>query len=242
MSLRCSLHRTAAAVLLAVCTAARPAGIPTYDVIDDVNSKMELAQWLTQLADNITMIQQYAAQIQNLQQQLRSMNGSRMLGALLRSPALDNYVPPNAQALLEGVSAHGFAGLSAAARALRAQSMAYGCEGTLTLQQRRQCESSLGTPYQERAILVEAMNKAGQRVNVINGLMNAINGTTDQAAKLEMIARLNGEQAALANEGTRVQMLAATLENQRRTEEAEQAARTAEMLQRKGRLSDYLKF
>src|SRR5688500_5237130 len=104
MSLRCFLHRTAAAVLLAVCTAARPAGIPTYDVIDDVNSKMELAQWLTQLADNITMIQQYAAQIQNLQQQLRSMNGSRMLGALLRSPALDNYVPPNAQALLEGVS------------------------------------------------------------------------------------------------------------------------------------------
>jgi type IV secretion system protein VirB5 len=232
----------AAAALLAVCAAARPAGIPTYDLIDDINSKMELMQWLSQLADNITMIQQQYAQIQQLQYQLSSMNGSRMLGALLRSPALDNYVPPNAQALIQGVAMGGFDGLTAAARALRAQSMTYGCDGTLTLQQRRQCESALGMPYQERAMLVEAMNKASQRVSVINGLMNAINGTTDQAAKLEMIARLNGEQAALANEGTRVQMLAATLDNQRRTEDAEQAARTAEMLQRRSRLSDYLRF
>jgi type IV secretion system protein VirB5 len=232
----------AAAALFAVCAAARPAGIPTYDLIDDINSKMELMQWLSQLADNITMIQQQYAQIQQLQYQLSSMNGSRMLGALLRSPALDNYVPPNAQALIQGVAMGGFDGLTAAARALRAQSMTYGCDGTLTLQQRRQCESALGMPYQERAMLVEAMNKASQRVSVINGLMNAINGTTDQAAKLEMIARLNGEQAALANEGTRVQMLAATLDNQRRTEDAEQAARTAEMLQRRSRLSDYLRF
>jgi type IV secretion system protein VirB5 len=78
-------------------------------------------------------------------------------------------------------------------------------------------------------------------VNVINGLINAINGTTDQAAKLEMIARLNGEQAALANAATQVQTLSATLDNQRRVEDAEQAARTAEMLQRRGRLSDYLR-
>jgi hypothetical protein len=56
-----------------------------------------------------------------------------------------------------------------------------------------------------------------------------------------MIARLNGEQAALANAATQVQTLSATLDNQRRVEDAEQAARTAEMLQRRGRLSDYLR-
>jgi type IV secretion system protein VirB5 len=227
------LHRVAAAVLLAICTAARPAGIPTYDAIADINSKLQLVRWLSQLADNITMIQ-------NQVQQLVSMNGSRMLGSLLRNPALDNYVPPNAQGLLQSASAQGFGGLTAAARALREQSMTYGCTGTLLPQQRQQCEATLGVPYQERMLLVEAMNKAGQRMNVVNGLMNAINTTTDQAAKLEMIARLNGEQAALANESSRVQMLTATLDNQRRTEDAEQAARTAEMLQRRGRLSDYL--
>jgi type IV secretion system protein VirB5 len=235
MSLRRSLHRTAATVLLAVSVAAHPAGIPTYDAIADINSKLQLVRWLSQLADNITMIQ-------NQIQQLGSMNGSRMLGSLLRNPALDNYVPPNAQGLLQSASAQGFGGLTAAARALREQSMTYGCTGTLLLpQQHQQCEATLGVPYQERMLLVEAMNKAGQRMNVVNGLMNAINTTTDQAAKLEMIARLNGEQAALANESSRVQMLTATLDNQRRTEEAEQAARTAEMLNRRGRLSDYLR-
>lgn len=242
MSSRRSLRRTAAAVLLAASTAAHPVGIPTYDLIDDLNSKLELVQWLSQLADNITMIQQYAAQIQNLQQQLSSMNGNRMLGYLFRSPAMDHYVPPNAQALIQGAATGGFGGLTAAARSLREQSMAYGCTGNLTPQQRQQCEASLGMPYQERAMLVEAMNKTGQRVNVINGLINSINTTTDQAAKLEMIARLNGEQAALANASTQVQTLAATLDNQRRTEEAERTARTVEMLQRPGRLSDYLKF
>ncbi|WP_298233947.1 type IV secretion system protein [uncultured Azohydromonas sp.] len=237
-----TLRRTAAAVLLAASTAAHPAGIPTYDLIDDINSKFELAQWLTQLADNITMIQQYAAQMQNLQQQLGSMNGARLLGSLLRAPALDHYVPPNAQALIQGAATGGFGGLTAAARALRAQSMTYGCTGALTPQQRQQCEAALGMPYQERAMLVDAMNKTGQRVNVINGLINAINGTNDQAAKLEMIARLNGEQAALANASTQVQTLTATLDNQRRVEDAERTARTVEMLQRPGRLADHLKF
>jgi type IV secretion system protein VirB5 len=231
----CPLRRTAAAVLLAVSTAVHSAGIPTYDAIADINSKLQLVRWLAQLADNITMIQ-------NQVQTLTSMNGSRMLGSLLRSPALDSYVPANAAGLLQGAATGGFGGLTAAARALRAQSMTYGCTGKLTLQQRQQCEASLGVPYLERALLVDAMNKAGVRVNTIAGLLNAINTTTDQAAKLEMIARLNGEQAALANASTQVQTLTATLENQRRAEDAEQAARTAEMLQRPGRLSNYVRF
>jgi type IV secretion system protein VirB5 len=237
------MRRAAAAALLAVSTAVHPAGIPTYDLIDDINSKMELMQWLSQLADNITMIQQYAAQIQNLQQQLSSMNGSRMLGTLLRSPALSNYVPPNVEGVMQAVSRGGFDGLTTAARALRQQSMTYGCTGNnLVPRQRQQCEAALSMPYQERVVLVEAMNKAGQHVNVIGGLINAVNGTTDQAAKLEMIARLNGEQAALANASTQVQTLTASLDNQRRVEDAEQTARTTEMLQRRGRLSDYVRF
>jgi type IV secretion system protein VirB5 len=230
------MRSTAAALLLACAgTTGLAGGIPVYDGKSDLNALQELTHALTQIDNQLTQIQQ-------LQAQFQSTVGNRGLGNLYRNPALDNYAPADAGAQLNGVALNGFAGLSASARTLRAAAMNYGCQDRPAGELRTRCEATLGAPYQERAMLLDAMGKATSRLNLINGLITSGNSTQDQAAKLELAARINGEQAALANEAARVQMLAAMLENQRRVEEAQQAARAAEMLQRRTRLSDLIRF
>ena len=70
--------------------------------------------------------------------------------------------------------------------------------------------------------------------------MTQINGTSDQKAVLEIQARIGAENAMLAHEMSQVQMLTGMADSEERIARVRDRERQAEMLNRTGKISDYL--
>ena len=213
-------------------TGARAQGIP---VIDAAN----LIQTIQQVNHDITAISNQVQQIAQLQAQLSSMNGQRLLGLAANNPGLQNYVPANAYAALNAVTADGYGALGDTARALRDATMIYNCLD-LAGSQRTQCQASLAQPYQHKGLLQDAMVTASGRLGQITALMSLINGTTDPKAVQEIQARIGAENALMAHEISQVQMLQAMADSEERIARARDRERQYEMLNRTGRIASYL--
>lgn len=210
-----SVKKTVVAGMLAAAVSTASAqGIPVIDIAAVIRMIEQITHQLTMIENQIVTLQ--------------SMSGSRGLGAVLRSPS---YVPLDAPQQLDGVASNGYAGLTAPARAMRDADMVWNCQG-INGPALAQCQAALAQPYQTKALLRQTIAVASQRIGQINGLLNAINGTQDQAAKLEIGARIQGEQALLQHEATRAQLLWMDAQNEQQRAEARRAEQTAEMLTR----------
>jgi type IV secretion system protein VirB5 len=214
----------AAGVLTACMPAAYPQGIPVID-------PAAIAQIVVQIGHQLTQIENQLVQIEQARTEFLSTTGTRGLGAIARDPRFNNYVPLDAAAQLDSVVTGGYAGLTAPAKALRDADMVWNCQG-LAGAALTQCQATLAQPYQNKALLRQAITSATGRIGQIGRLIDAINGTQDQAAKLELNARIQGEQAMLQHEYTRVQMMALDMQNEQQREEARRKERTAEMMTR----------
>src|SRR5215213_823368 len=93
-----SLIRISAALVIALCgPTVRAQGIPVIDIAN-------LTQTIMQVMNDITEIENQVQQITQLQSQVNSINGMRNLGNVFNSPALQNYVPPDAYTALNAVT------------------------------------------------------------------------------------------------------------------------------------------
>lgn len=207
-------------------------GIP---VIDTAN----LAQSVQQVVHDITKISNQLQQIAQLRAQLDGMTGSRLLGTVLDDPALRNYLPADAGRRIADVERIGYDGLGAAARALRDAQRLYNCEDR-TGEQRARCQAELALPYQTKEMLQRAMASASGRLGQIGRLMQRVDATTDQKSVLEMQARIGAENALLAHEASRVQLLQALAQNEDRIAQSRDRERQQESLTRPGRIADHL--
>jgi type IV secretion system protein VirB5 len=226
------MKKLIATAALAVAGASAHAQIPVID-------PAAIARMVEQIGHALTMIENQIAQIEQARAQYLSTTGTRGLGGLQRNPALNNYVPFDAPAQLDGVAANGYAALTAPAKAMRDADMVWNCQG-MAGAALQQCQATLAQPYQNKALLRQAIATATGRIGQISRLIDAINNTDDQAAKLELNARIEGEQALLQHEYTRVQMLQMDMVNEQRREEARMKERTAEMMNRQRDVRDFL--
>jgi type IV secretion system protein VirB5 len=218
--------------LASFSTASRAQGIPVIDIAN-------LIQTITQVLNDVTKIANQVEQIEALQSQLASINGMRNLGNVYDSAALRNYVPANAYNLVNAVDSSGYGGLTATSKSLRDAQMIYNCldrSGSA----RTDCQAGLAQPYQQKGLLQDAMRAASGRLDQIKSLMTQINGTSDQKAVLEIQARIGAENAMLAHEMSQVQMLTGMADSEERIARARDHERQAEMLNRTGKISDYL--
>ncbi len=103
------------------------------------------------------------------------------------------------------------------------------------------CQASLAQPYQQKGLLQDAMKAASGRLEQIKALMGQIDGTTDQKAVLEVQARIGAENAMLAHEMSQVQMLVGMADSEERIARSRDRERQIEMLNRTGKISDFLK-
>jgi type IV secretion system protein VirB5 len=214
----------AAAAMAVAAQAAHPQGIPVIDVA-------AIAQIVAQIGHMLTMIENQLMQIEQSRMQFMSMTGTRGLGALARDPRFNNYVPLDAPQQLDGVVTGGYDALTAQAKVMRDADMVWNCQG-MAEPLRTQCQASLAQPYQNKALLRQVIATASGRIGQINRLIDAINSTDDQAAKLELGARIQGEQALLQHEDARARMLWMDMQNEQQREEARRRERTAEMMTR----------
>jgi len=226
-----------AAVTLAIISAtfsspSRAQGIPVIDIAN-------LIQSITQVLNDLTKIANQVQQIEALQNQLASINGMRNLGTVFDSAALKNYVPADAFSLVNAVDTSGYDGLTTTGKSLRDAQLIYNCLDR-SGRARIDCQASLAQPYQQKALLQDAMRAAAGRLDQIKSLMNEINSTGDQKAVLEIQARIGAENAMLAHEMSQVQMLIGMADSEERIARARDRERQAEMLSRTGKVSDYL--
>jgi len=227
--------RIAATACALSALSAAPAQAQGIPVIDAAN----LAQAIQQVIHDITAINNQVQQITQLQNQLNSLNGSRMLGQILNSPLLNNYVPAEAYTLVNAVTASGYDGLNATAKSLRDQGLVYNCmdlDGAV----RTACQATLAQPYQHKGLLQDAMRAAAGRLGQINALMDQVNATTDQKAVQEIQARIGAENALLAHEVSQVQMLQGMADSEERIARSRERERQYQMLVRTGKVADHL--
>ena len=227
------LRRFSAALLVVLaCTGVHAQGIPVIDIAN-------LVQTIQQVINDITKIENQVEQIEQLRDQLTSITGARGLGAVLNNPALQNYVPANAFALVNNVDLAGDAGLTATARNLRNAGMVYNCLDKVGAA-RTSCQAGLAQPYQQKGLLQDAMRAASGRLGQITSLMGQINATGDQKAVLEIQARIGAENAMLTHELSQIQMLQAMADSEERIARSQDRERQYQMLGRTGRIADYL--
>lgn len=208
-------------------------GIPVIDVAN-------LIQTVQQVLNDVTKIKNQVEQINQLQSQIASMNGTRMLGEVADNPQLHNYVPPNAYAEVNALNSSGYSALNATARSLRDQDMVYNCQDRNGAA-RTDCQSTLAQPYQYKGLLQDAMHAASGRVGQINALMAQINATTDQKSVQEIQARIGAENAMLAHEMTQVQMLQGLAYSDERIARARDRERQYEVLHRADKIGNYMR-
>ena len=212
--------------------ASQAQGIPVIDIAN-------LIQTITQVLNDVTKIANQVEQIEALQSQLASINGMRNLGNVFDSSALKNYLPANAYNLVNAVDSSGYGGLTSTSKTLRDAQMLYNCLDRAG-SARTECQAALAQPYQQKGLLQDAMKAASGRLDQIKSLMTQINGTSDQKAVLEIQARIGAENAMLQHEMSQVQMLTGMADSEERIARSRDRERQAEMLNRTGKISDYL--
>ena len=218
--------------LASFSTTSQAQGIPVIDIAN-------LIQTITQVLNDVTKIANQVEQIEALQSQLASINGMRNLGNVFDSSALKNYVPANAYNMVNAVDTGGYGGLTSTSKTLRDAQMIYNCMDRAG-SARTDCQALLAQPYQQKGLLQDAMTAASGRLEQIKSLMTQINGTSDQKAVLEIQARIGAENAMLQHEMSQVQMLTGMADSEERIARSRDRERQAEMLNRTGKISDYL--
>jgi len=220
---------------LMLASAPARAGMPVIDIAN-------LIQSILNVLDQATSLENEASQIEQLGQQLRSINGVRGLANAANSPLLHDYIPPAAPGILRDVENLGTSGLAGTGRVLRDARRIYDCENVQPGPQQAQCQAQLALPYQQKGFLQDASEVAARRMDQIDALMQQAATADDPKAAQEIQARLAGEAAMIGHESTLIQIQAA----QAQAEDRISASRAAEAMQqttaRSGRLADFMAF
>lgn len=230
------LQQFVATLLLIAAALFAPAARAGIPVIDAAN----LIQSIEQVLNSVSQINNQIQQIRQLQAQIEAISGARNLGQVLNNPLLQNYVPREAVTVARGIEANGYQGLTGTAKALRDARMIYNC-ANLEGAERTRCQSQLAAPYQSKAWIEGAMERAAGRSDQINALMAQINLTTDQKGILELQGRLQAENALLQHESTQIALARDLAEAELRVTEARSREAQLEQQSRTGRLGDFLR-
>ena len=224
----------AAGVLMMCASAPAQAGIPVIDVA-------AIAQAILAVSSSVTQIQNQMHQITGLQQQIQANAGARLLGGVENNPALQNYVPREANTMVRSLESGGYGTLAGASKTLRDAQMTYNCMDVDDAGKRTNCQSTLAKPYQQKAFMEDALSKAKDRVAQINSLMRRAGATTDQKEIQEVTARIGAENALLQHEVSQIELMRGLAEADQRVAESRAREGQLEQASRNRRLADFIR-
>jgi type IV secretion system protein VirB5 len=194
------VHRKAARLIAALCASifvatvpptARAQGIPVFD-----------ASAVAQMLMTVSNLQQ---QVQQLMTTYNSLTGVRGFGNLLSNPVVAQSLPANWQSIYTAIQQGGYSGLTGAAQALRSASQIYNCQNQSGLDQQI-CQRTLNKPFQDKALAQGAYQTELDELNQVQALVQQINQTQDPKGIAELQGRIAGEQAAIQQETTKLQL------------------------------------
>jgi type IV secretion system protein VirB5 len=176
---------------------------------------------ITQLIKEVTTLEQQLQTAQstlaNAQQQFQSMVGNRGMQNLLFG-VNRNYLPANWTQLIGAVGQTGgaYQALSAGVQSLMMANAVLTPQQIASLSPAEQAQ--LQTARQSAALLQstsrQALDNTSTRFTSLQQLISAIPSAADQKGALDLQARIQGEQAMLQNENTKMTVLYQTLQAQ----------------------------
>jgi type IV secretion system protein VirB5 len=194
---------TAAFATIFVASAAQ-AQIPvtvTSDVPGTAFHIEDIAKYVEQIA-------QMKMQVEQLKQTYDSMTGTRGIGSLFQNPQLANMLPAEWQNVYSSATNGGYSGISGSVQEIIRQEQGVASAGSVNAAITAVRDREAQKAAYDKAMGMRAYQAAIERLNNIQGLMGQINSSTDPKAIADLQARIQGEQAAIQNEQTKVQLMA----------------------------------
>ena len=176
-----------------------------------------IAQLVKQVATLEQQLQTAEQTLANAEQQFQAITGNRGMQNLLAGTNR-NYLPSTFSQLMGAVTQTGgaYQSLSVGVQSLMVSNAALTPQQVAALSPAEQ--SQLQTARQSAALLQstsrQALENTSTRFAAIQQLINAIPNATDQKGALDLLARIQAEQAMLQNENTKMTVLHQTLEAQ----------------------------
>lgn len=172
------------------------------------------------IAKYVEQIEQMKAQVQQLEQTYNSLNGTRGIGQLFQNPNLQSMLPSDWQNVYSSVQGGGYSGISGSVQQIIQQEQSR-MGGTQASGRQAVQDRQAQIAAYDKAMGQQAYTAAVQRLTNIQGLMGKINTSTDPKAIADLQARIQGEQAAIQNEQTKVQLMAQLQASEDRLTEAQ---------------------
>jgi len=195
-------------------------GIPTFDAAQAATAIQQLTQ----------MTQQYEQMVS----QYKSLTGIRGFGDLMNNPLLRSYLPQEWQQVYDNVRNGGYESLTNDAKAIRDATAIYSCAGQ-TGQALSLCRAQSLQPAQNKAFTQQAYTAAMSRVTDIQSLINQISATQDPKGIAELQARLQGENAAIQNEQTKLQLFKMLADTEEKLQQQQQRELSLQQVSKRGR-------
>ncbi|HCG8016772.1 TPA: P-type DNA transfer protein VirB5 [Vibrio parahaemolyticus] len=202
--MKSTIKATAVAVMVAVVGVPALTSTPVYATGIPVFDGAAAANFLQQMMKMKEQIDTLRNQLKQAERMYSSVTGVRGFGDVLRNPHLREYLPDNAATIYYSAKKGGYDGISGTIdEILESEDFKGTIEDMQTHIVTRQRESGAI----DKAIGRNAYAGAEERLDQIDALIDQINATHDQKGIDELQARIAGEQAAIQNEMTKLQML-----------------------------------
>ncbi|MBV7483234.1 P-type DNA transfer protein VirB5 [Bordetella sp. BOR01] len=198
-------------VLIMVLSAGQSAfagGIPVIDASNLAQAMQQVEAWGKQF-------EQMQQQLQQLQRQYTSQNGLRGMADLVNNPELRNYLPSEYQHALSGQNMEG---LVESANAIRQAASLVDADNAGLTTGSDINQAFINTQNQNalnRAMGEEGYRQASKRFTAIQTLLDKVNDAPEQKDILDLQARIQAEQAMLANEQNKLNTIAFLARTQR---------------------------
>ena len=191
-------------VFVAAVSVPSRAAMAVIDVANLGQAMQQVAAWQQQYA-------QMQSQISQLQRSFNSMTGDRNMANLL--PGNRSYLPADwnsAMTTLNQASGTTYSALANVAQQIKtAQSVLTQQQtATMTPQMQQYVINARNLAASQQAIGQAAYNTAAQRVAILQTLTSSLNGQVDPKAVMDLQARIQSEQAGLANDQAQLQSVA----------------------------------
>lgn len=194
-----AVSSVAAALMGGIASApALASGIPTFD-------GAAAANFLQQFQEMQKQLETAKSQLSEAQKMYETVSGYRGFGDVLRNQELAKYLPDDWKGVYDSVQSGNYHDITGTVKDILSDEQISGNTNearTATLER----EAKLAAT--NKAMGMQAFQGAQQRLTQIEGLMNQIGQTQDPKAISELQARIAGEQAAIQNETTKLQMMA----------------------------------
>jgi len=172
-------------------------------------------------------VQQLQSQLAQLKQQYAAVTGKSNMNSLLNNPQLRKALPADWRKVYDSTANGGYSGISGPADALSA---AEKLTGTAAQMQAAIDKRQASIAARNKAMGLGAYDAAEQRLDNIEGLLGQVGQTTDMKRAVDLQSRIAAEQARVANETTKLQLMAMLQANEQRLADQQQQQLNARYL------------